>query len=93
MGAQTASSDIDTELWTLKIEMTPVITFICNFWDPAAKALPSSYFYFKTVVFFFCSLSSSKELTLFGDEARIEGGDSQKLSFKFTQGVLLCHGR
>lgn len=74
--------------------MTPVTTFIGNFGDPVPKALPgSSHFYFKTVVFFFCSLSSSKELTLFRDESRIEGGDSQKLSFKFTQGVLLGHSR
>lgn len=54
MGAQTGSSAIDTELWTLKIEMTPVTIFICNFPDSAPKALPSSsHFYFKTIVSFF----------------------------------------
>lgn len=94
MGAQAASLDINTELQTLKIEMTAIIIFICNFWDSAPKALPSSsHFYFKTIVVFFCSLRSSKELTLFRDKSRIEGGDSQKRSFKFTHGVLLGRGR
>lgn len=83
-GAQSSGSDIETELCTLNIEVTPA-TSIYNFWDPAPQALPdSSRFHFKAAAFQLSSLCSTKQLTLSRDKSRIQG-DSQKLPFKFTQ--------